>query len=161
MQSGIEMYPPFWMTPIRVFAVVAIIIFLVLAKVAIAQLLRQAALRAQRQATARAAAKDPQLLAEALKQLSNLYNAYLRRELSAALAVEQASALVRETYDQVMNHRTRYQAHFEIAARKLVTLSELVARAYPVEFSDSKHPIPEQAVETIFTKAKEVIESCR
>lgn len=161
MQGGADVYSPFWASPVRVIVAATVIVAIVVARIFITRLLRKLALRAQRKATEAAQLKDPQLLDQTLTQLTNLYNAYTRHELSAAAAVEQASALVRETYDHVMNHHTRYQAHYEIAARRLVAMSELVAHSYTVEFVDSEQSAADKAVEAVFAKAKGVVESCR
>lgn len=161
MQNIADMYPPFWMSPVRVIVVIVVIAAVIAIRVFVMRLLQKLALRIQRKAAEAARLKDPQVLNQALAQLANLYNAYMRREISAAAAVEQASALVRETYDHVMNHRTRYQARYEIAARRLAAMGELVAHSYTVEFTDDKQPVADEVVEAIFTKAKGVIESCR
>ncbi len=161
MLADANIYPPFMMSPVRLLVVIGIGTFIILGRFLIRRLLARLAMRVQRKVVQAAQTKDPQILAKALEQLDSLYAAYMRRELSAAAAVEQASSLVREVYDTIMNHQTRYQARYEIAARGLQKLSELVQHAYPVEFTDSKHAIPDEAVAAIFAKAKEVIESCR
>lgn len=163
MQGGVSVYPPFWMSPMRVVIVIVVIIVIIGGNFLINRLLRNLALQAQRKLTKAAQHKDPNLLDQTLVQLTNLYNAYTRRELAAAAVTEQMSALVRETYDQVMNHRTRYQARYEIAARRLAAMSDLVAHSYPVEFTDNSNEqtVADEAVAAIFAKAKGVIESCR
>lgn len=162
MQGGVNVYPPFWVSPVRVIVVVGCIIAIVAGNILVRNMLRNLALRAQRKLTEAAQRKDPGLLDQALVQLTNLYNAYTRRELAAAATAEQMSAIVREAYDQAMNHRTRYQARYEMAARRLAAMSELVAHSYPVEFADDgKQVAADEAIATIFAKAKEVIESCR
>ena len=161
MHADTNVYPPFWMSPLRLIIVCSAIVAVLTIRFLAKRALRRLALRLQRKASEQAQAKDPKLVAHALEQLDNLYAAYGRQELSASVAVEQASALVRETYDTVMNHRTRYQAHYEIASRRLETLSQLVQRSYPVEFAATEHVIAPEAVSAIFADAKKVLESCR
>lgn len=161
MQSGINMYPPFLLSPWRLTAIVGIIIVVIAGKFLIKRWLKHLALQTQRRVTREAQTKDPKLLDNALTQLANLHNAYMRRELSADSAVEQASILVRETYDQIMNHRTRYQARYEVAARQLQHVEQLMTKTYPVEFAKTSGVVADAAVIEVFAKAEEVIESCR
>ena len=161
MLADANVYPPFMMSPVRLLIVLGVIAVSIMGRFLTRRVLARLAIRAQRNVVQAAQTKDPQLLAGALQQLDSLYAAYMRREMSAAVAVEQASSLVREVYDIIMNHQTRYQARYEISARGLQKLSDLVQHAYPVEFTDSKHAIPDEAVAAIFAKAKEVVESCR
>lgn len=161
MQNGVDIYPPFWLPPWRFVALAGGILIVLIARYALIRLLRKRALRHQQRAVAQAQTKDSRLVDQALQQLDQLKAAYLRGELSASGAAEQASAVVRETYDTMMNHRTRYQAHYEIASRKLEKLTELIRNIYPVEFAHTTHQIPTQAVERIFVLSREVVEACR
>lgn len=161
MRDVVDVYPPFRMPALYLILIVSIVVLVVATRFGIRKLLQHLAIRRQQQAVADAQRKDPQLIDQAIRQLDSVHQAFRRKELSAAHAVEQASALVRETYDAVMNHRTRYQAQYEIASRRLEHLADLVYHAYPVEFADTVHAIPDEAVEQIFTKAKGVLESCR
>lgn len=161
MQNVTDVYPPFWVSPWRLVGVVSFVVLVIACRAIIKRLLRYWALQTQRRVTKEAQTKDPQLLDNALRQLNNLHNAYMRREISADHAVEQASSLVRETYDQVMNHRTRYQARYEVAARRLAHVEELIAKSYPVEFAKTTGVVSDDAVIEVFAKAEEVVESCR
>lgn len=161
MFADANLYPPFWMSPLRLVVVLAVMAGAFGVRILTKRLLRWLALREQRKLTQQVERKDPKLVASSLQQLANLYAAYERRELSASVAVEQASALVRETYDTMMNHKTRYQARYEIAARRLEKLGDLVKHSYPVEFAGTDHEIPREAVSVIFSMAREVLESCR
>lgn len=161
MRSVTDVYPPFWISPLRLIVVVALFVMLIVARLLVKRLLTRLALRAQRHAAAQALVKDPHILDTAIGQLNNLYGAYTRREISAAAAVEQASALVREAYDNVMNHSTRFQARYEIAARRLVHVEALITKTYPIEFVTRNDPQLDAAVVDVFAKAEEVIESCR
>lgn len=161
MQNVTDVYPPFWISWWRLAAVIAVIVLIVGGRVVIKHVLRYMALQSQRRLTQQAQTKDPHVLDNALAQLTSLHDAYMRRELSADSAAEQASLLVREVYDNVMNHQTRFQARYEIAARRLERVEQLVAKTYPVEFAKTTGQVTDAAVLEVFTKAKEVIESCR
>ncbi|MCA9330633.1 hypothetical protein KC957_01175 [Candidatus Saccharibacteria bacterium] len=161
MQGGVDVSAPFWISPLRLVVVLLFIIALVAARFFIRRQLKNAALRRQRKEAERAQRKDPRRIDDAIAQLHSVYAAYQRQELSAAVAVEQASAVVRETFDEVMNHRTRYQAHYEIANRRLENLAALIAQAYPVQFVGTDHLVSPEAVKHIFDTAEGVLSSCR
>jgi len=161
MLAAIDIYPPFSMPYIWLCITLGIIALIVGGHFVVRWLLRHAALKRQQRAAIKLSQKDPELVSHALSQLENLKNAYQRNELSPDAAAEQVSALVRETYDQAMNHRTRYQAKYEIAARNLSHVAKVTEHAYPVEFSKVTHELAPAAVESLFAKAKETIEQCR
>lgn len=161
MPNGVDVLPPFWLSPIRLIVMIAIILGLGITRILVRRLLKDAALRQQRRVAELAQRKDPRRIDAALEQLRSVYAAYERQELSAAAAVEQASAIVRETFDDVMNHNTRYQAHYEIASRRLDNLAALVSQAYPVQFVGTAHQVAPESVQHIFASAEEVLAACR
>ncbi len=161
MQNGVDIYPPAWLPVWRFAAILGLLVIVLAGRQVLIRMLRNRALKHQRRAQAQAQNKDARLVDQALQQLEQLQAAYARGELSAAGAAEQASAVVRETYDAMMNHRTRYQAQYEIASRKLEKLSELLRNTYPVEFANAAHQIPPEAVNRIFALSKEVVQACR
>jgi hypothetical protein len=161
MQNGADIFPPLWLPPGRLLVVIASILFLIAARIAVIKYLQSLAFKRQRQAVAKAQAKDVGLIDGALSQIDALRAAYMRGELSAAAAAEQTSAVVRETYDAMMNHQTRYQARYEIASRRLEQLAELIHSTYSVEFAHTSHQISPEAVEHMFAQAKGVLQSCR
>jgi hypothetical protein len=161
MQGGADIYGPIWLPVGRFGALCLIIVGILVGRWVLVRYLQKLALKRQQLAVSRAQTKDTSKIDQTLSQLEALRAAYLRGELSASGAAEQASALVRELYDSLMNHQTRYQARYEIASRRLEKLATLISSTYPVEFASTHNQIAQEAVEHMFAQAKEVVESCR
>lgn len=159
MQNVVDIYPNF--TVSARWALLAVLtVFLILAlRLFGARLSRIFAMRTQaRMATLSKVGKDDRIN-DALERLERLKQAYQSGRSDAAQTAEQVSVLVRETFDYVMNHRTRYQARYEVAARKLTRLDDVMSLSYPSEFGSSDDPVSLDMA--VFDIAKEVLESCR
>jgi len=158
MQNGTDIYPPFSLSARYAILSALIIISLVLIILGLKKLLTILAIRTQRQTLNKP--KDHTLLDKALQQLGVIYGQYTSRAITPQLAAGQTSELVRKTFDELMNHRTHYEARYEIAARRLQKMEAFLLAGYPVEFAKNAE-FSSEGQQLFFTLAREVLESCR
>jgi hypothetical protein len=159
MQNGTDIYPPFSLSARYIFIYVIFIFLIIGLLFLLKKLLLTIAIRTQQRALH--PIKNTALLEQALQQLSYIYQQYNSHAISPQVATTQASLLVRQTFDELMNHQTRFEARYEVALRRLEKLEALLAAGYPVEFVENAQFASPEHEQTFFTLAKEVLELCR
>lgn len=159
MQSSGDLYPPFttnvWYA---VLAGTAVVLFLVV-RIWGGKVLKFIALRNQKKRLQALYATRPAIIQEALQKISAIEQAYAAGTVDAAHAAEMLSATVRYYFDQLMNHRTLSASKQEIINRNLHKLGDILQGSYPAEFNTASGK--QQLTSSVFSSAKEVIQSCR
>ena len=159
MLSDIDIHPPLQLSPWR--SVIAfLLVFVVIAGYYLWLLAtRMLAIRRQKALAKHAKPNFDTVINDALKQIETIRQQVSSQQMSPHDAAEQLSAVVRSTFDTTMNHRTRYQAKYEIAERRLDHILEILEISYPIEFSAEKGVL--DTLTKLCDTSKQVVESCR
>lgn len=99
-----------------------------------------------------------QIIARALQEINRIRQAVESGTLPPETGAAQVSLVARTAFDTLMNHRTVYQAKYEIAIRRLDTMVAMLETSYPVAFDP---PRDKSTFSQICDAAIKVVESCR
>ena len=160
MQNGADIYPNFDVSSTWFVLAVTILFVVVFVKVFGAKILKRLAMHKQAKEIAISKKQYRRSIDQAIAQLEQIRSSYLAGQKTATDAAYEMSVLVRGTFDQIMQHRTMYQARYELTLRNLTALAAMLEGSYPPEFSaNSIQAVPLDAA--VFDQARGVLESCR
>jgi hypothetical protein len=159
MQNIADINPPLQLGIFRLVVSASVALLIVLGYLGWVYLSRMLALRRQKTLAKNAKPNFEAIILQALRQIEAIKQAVNTQQLSPKEAATQLSTIVRSTFDTTMNHRTVYQAKYEIAERKLEHITKLLDISYPLEFSTN--PGVQQSILQLCDDGRKVVESCR
>lgn len=99
-----------------------------------------------------------QIINDAINKIEQFYNQAHVGDITVSDAGELVSAVSREAFDMLMNHRTRYSSRLETRSMNLETIAVAQDIAYPIEFDQIPKDIAQ--LRTFCDKSKEIVSSC-
>jgi len=119
---------------------------------------RQQAIKAQEKIVRITKHDAQKIIKDALDKIESIFSQAQSNQINISDAAENVSALSREVFDTLMNHRTRYYSKHESVKRNLMNIVSSQDIAYPLEFSDAPKNLTE--LRKFCDKSKEIISSC-
>lgn len=153
-----NIYPPVLVTPWWMIASIASLVGIVVGYYLVRWIRVRLALKRQQKLLAINKPHKAEIINRALQELARIRQEVTAGTLPAHQGAQQVSLTVRAAFDAVMNHQTQYSAKYEVAARSLRVMTELLTEAYPAEFAGRR---PDAAAfERVYNQAVKVVQSC-
>ncbi len=162
LRDGAEIYDPVSMSHVAAFSAFTITVLGVCSYFVVRYLRRQIAMRRQDELLRKQIPNQHAIIDTAIAQLQVILQQVHQAELSIDNGAHQASYILRDAFDKVMNHRTVFQSMDEVTARNLSGVSNSLSGAYPMEF-DLKTAKATSAAEfgALIGIASEVLRACK
>jgi hypothetical protein len=99
-----------------------------------------------------------EIISRALQELAHIRQEVAAGTLPAHQGAQQLSLTARTAFDAIMNHATQFSAKYEVAARSLRAMTEMLDEAYPAEFAVGRPDAG--AFDKVYNQAVKVVQSC-
>lgn len=158
MQNSNDIYPLFWNNIYYIIIPTVLILIFVIAKIFGSKLIKRLTIQNQKKIVKKIYENRPKIINATIEKINIIQNEYHQGKITAPIAAERLSTVVRAGFDELMNHKTLSSSKQEIININLKSIASIATAVYPAEFSNN--PNHKMLNDATFEESKEAIKAC-